>query len=242
MEGGQKVATDKGAPQGGNLSPILANIYLHYVLDLWYAKRVRRQIPGYGQLVRYADDFICMVQNQQSAQELETMLHERFAKFGLTLHTEKTRVKSFGRYERTNAARQGRKSNTFDFLGFTHYCGTSRRGDFVVGRKTSSKKFRQKCRDMTDWLKRTRHILSAKDWWPILASKLRGHYQYYGVNGNSRMLSQFYYQTMLAVFRWLNRRSQRRSFTWQRFNAYVKRYPLPTPRIMCKLYKLSPVS
>jgi group II intron reverse transcriptase/maturase len=126
MEAEQIVATERGTPQGGNLSPTLSNIFLHYVLDLWFEKRLKRQVRGVCFLVRYADDFVCLVQYQDDAQSMTQALRERFAQFDLELHPEKTRTISFGRYERENARRQQRRSNTFDFLGFTHYCAQSR--------------------------------------------------------------------------------------------------------------------
>ena len=242
MEGGAFVATEKGTPQGGNLSPMLSNIFLHYVLDLWFEKKVRPQLRGEGYLVRYADDYLCLVQHREDARNIERALRERFKKFGLELHPEKTRVISFGKFERENAEKQKRRANTFDFLGFTHYCAKSRKGKFIVGRKTSRKKFRMKSKEMNQWLKRVRNADKVKSWWPILASKLRGHYAYYGVSGNSRSLIRFYYMTKRWTFKWLNRRSQRNSFNWEQFEAYLKRYPLPKPRIVHNMYTLSSVS
>jgi len=240
IEAGMVVATGRGTPQGGNLSPILSNIFLHYVLDLWFEKRLKRQVRGACHLVRYADDFICMVQYKDDARHIEQTLRERFAKFDLELHPKKTRVISFGRYERENAQRQQRRPNTFDFLGFTHYCGTSRKGKFIVGRKTSRKKFRAKCKEMNQWLRRVRNACKAKDWWPILAAKLRGHYQYYGISGNMLSIRRFHTLALRMAFKWLNRRSQRKSFNWARFREYLEHYPLPKPRIMHNLYTLSP--
>jgi len=241
VEAGQIVKTEQGTPQGGNLSPMLSNIFLHYVLDLWFEKKVKPQARGACYLVRYADDFICMVQNKDTAQHIEQALRERFANFNLELHPEKTRIISFGRYERENANRQNRKTNTFDFLGFTHYCDTSRKGKFIVGRKTSRKKFRMKCKEMNDWLRRIRNFRKSKEWWPILQAKLRGHYQYYGVSGNMRSLKRFYSQTLHMTRKWLNRRSQKKSFNKERFYEYLEHYPLPMPKIVHKLYTLSPV-
>ncbi len=237
MESGLLVRTDRGTPQGGNLSPMLANIFLHYVLDLWFVKRVQASVRGKCYLVRYADDFVCMVQNRQIAREIEKMLRERFAKFGLSLHPEKTRTISFGRFERQNARRQGRKANTFDFLGFTHYCGLSRKGFFMLGRKTSRKKFRKACTEINNWLRQIRSVMRIKELWPLLAAKLRGHYNYYGVSGNSRMIVRFGYVTIRAVIKWLNRRGQRRSFTWKQLNAYLVHYSLPRPRLVHNLYQ-----
>jgi len=242
MDADLLVATGRGTPQGGNLSPILSNIFLHYVLDLWFEKRIKRQARGACFLARYADDFVCMIQYQDDARHIERALRERFARFDLELHPEKTRVSSFGRYERENAKRRGCRAHTFDFLGFTHFCGTSRRGRFIVGRRTSRKKFRAKCKELNLWLKHVRNRLPVKVWWPILAAKLRGHYQYYGVSGNMPSINRYYRLVLRLAFKWLNRRSQRRSFNWESFNAYLEHYPLPRPRIVHNLYTLSPVT
>ena len=241
MEGGAFVETEKGTPQGGNLSPMLSNIFLHYVLDLWFERKIRPQLRGESYLVRYADDWLCLVQHQGEARYIERALRERFKKFGLELHPEKTRVISFGKYERENAEKQKRRANTFDFLGFTHFCGKSRKGRFIVGRKTSRKKFRMKCKDMNQWLKAVRNADKVKKWWPILAAKLGGHYQYYGVSGNMRAVRRYYYVIKRLTYKWLNRRSQRNSFNWENFEEYLKRYPLPKPRIVHNMYTLSPV-
>jgi len=241
VEMGQFVATEQGTPQGGNLSPMLSNVFLHYVLDLWFEKRLKRQVRGACFLVRYADDFVVLVQYQDEAQTILQALRERFAQCDLTLHPEKTRVLSFGRYERQNAQRQKRRANTFDFLGFTHFCATSRRGKFIVGRQTSRKKFRKKCQELRMWLKKVRSQISVKAWWPVLKAKLQGHYQYYGVSGNMRGLTRYYRFAIRLVLKWLNRRSQRRSFSWERFRTYLDHYPLPTPRIVHNFYTLSPV-
>jgi len=242
FEAGVVVATEQGTPQGGNLSPMLSNIFLHYVLDLWFEKRVKRQVRGVCFLVRYADDFICMTQHEADAQHILQAIRERFAAFDLALHPEKTRVISFGRNERQNAQREKRRPNTFDFLGFTHYCQRSRRGSFIVGRKTSRKKFRKNCLELNKWLKAVRNAFPVKEWWPVLKAKLMGHYQYYGVSGNARTLRRFYFLAVGVALKWLNRRSQRRSFTWEQFQAYLKHYPLPKPRIVHNLYTLWPVT
>jgi len=241
FEAGHVVATEQGTPQGGNLSPMLSNIFLHYVLDLWFEKRIKRQVRGVCFLVRYADDFVCMVQYQDDAQHVLEALRERFTQFDLALHPEKTRVISFGRYERQNAQRQKRRPNTFDFLGFTHYCDRSRRGKFMVGHQTSRKKFRKKCGELNDWLQAVRNRCPVKEWWSVLKAKLTGHYQYYGISGNMRLLNRYYWLTVRLAMKWLNRRSQKHSFSWEGFEAYLKHYPLPKPRIVHDLYTLSPV-
>lgn len=237
MESGRLVRTEDGTPQGGNLSPMLANIFLHYVLDLWFEKRAKTQVHGQCYLVRYADDFVCMVQCRQSAYELERMLRERFAQFGLSLHPEKTRTISFGRDERQNSDRQGRKPNTFDFLGFTHYCGVSRRGGFLLGRETSSKKFRKACKQMNSWLSKVRSLMSIHQIWRLYSARLQGHYNYYGVSGNSRRISEFGYVSNRLLKKWLNRRGQNRLFTWEQMNRYRRYYPLPRPCIVHNFYQ-----
>ena len=236
VEEGQLVLAKEGTPQGGNLSPILSNIFLHYVLDLWFEAVVKTYVNGECYMVRYADDFICMVQNDNDAKRIEQALRNRFERFGLELHPEKTRTISFGRFEKERAQKQKRRSNTFNFLGFTHYCGKSRKGTFIVGRKTSQKKFRQKLAEITKWLKDIRDVNKCKLWWATLIAKLRGHYQYYGVSGNSRSLNLFYYKTEQATFKWLNRCSQKTRFNWKGFAEYLKHYPLPKPRIMNSFY------
>jgi RNA-directed DNA polymerase len=241
FEAGKVIPTDQGTPQGGNLSPILSNIFLHYVLDLWFEKKVIPWVRGACHMVRYADDFICMVQHADEAQRILAALRKRFAKFDLELHPEKTRVISFGRFELERASKENRRVNTFDFLGFTHYCGKNRKGKFILFRKTSRKKFRMKCKEMNNWLRKIRNCVKTKEWWPVLRAKLRGHYQYYGVSGNIHSLDQFYHLTERMTLKWLNRRSQCQSFNWECFRRYREHYPLPKPRIVHNFYTLSPV-
>jgi len=237
MEDGKYLSYDAGTPQGGILSPILANIYLHFVLDLWMAKEAKRAGQGYIGIVRYADDFIICVQKNEVAKALLAKLKERLNKFGLELSEEKTRLIEFGRYAATNAGRKGQKPKTFNFLGFTHYCGTGRSGKFKVGRSTDRKKFLAKLREMKDWFKSVRDI-KIRDWWPVLRSKIRGHFRYYGVSDNSKGIKRFLFEVTKLAFKWLNRRSQRRSFNWEKFNRYLKLFPLPQPKIYHSLYTL----
>ena len=191
VDASQFVLPEQGTAQGGNLSPIISNIFLHYVLDLWLEKKVKPQIHGDCHLVRYADDYLCLVQRQQDAQSIEQAMRERFTKFDLELHPEKTRVIHFGRNDRTRADSLKQGGHTFDFLGFTHYCGQSRRGYTMLYRKTSSKRFRRACKELAAWLKTVRSSAKVQEWWPILQAKLRGHYQYYGISGNGRSLAQY---------------------------------------------------
>lgn len=241
VDAGKLVSSTQGTPQGGNLSPILSNIFLHYVLDLWFEKKVKPIVRGMCHLVRYADDFLCLVQCKQDAQAIEQAMKERFTKFDLELHPDKTRVIHLGRNERARAYGLAHDVHTFDFLGFTHYWGRSRRGNPLLYRKTSSKRFRRACKELTAWLKTVRCSAKRQEWWPILQAKLRGHYQYYGVSGNSRSIGRFADLAEQMVYKWLNRRSQKDSFTWEGFRRYRKRYPLPKPRIVYRLYPSSSV-
>ena len=240
VDDGILVRSDRGTPQGSILSPILANIFLHYVLDTWFEKTVKSHVIGYCEIVRYADDFVCVVRYADDARRIERGLKNRFNKYGLEIHPTKSRKISFGRFERENAKRQSRRANTFDFLGFTHYCDRSRKGNFKVGRKTSRKKYTAKCRAMNAWLKAIRNQVKTKEWWKILKAKLRGHYQYYGVSENYDGIVRFYKATVRLVRKWMNRRSQKRKMNWDRLTKYLEHYPLPKPKIMHSFY-VSPV-
>jgi len=239
VEDDERVQSDKGTPQGSILSPMLANIFLHYVLDDWFETTVKAQVRGYCELIRYADDFVCVVQYADDAARIERALTQRFGKYGLALHPEKSRTLSFGRYERENAKRSHRRPHTFDFLGFTHYCDVSRRGRYKLGRCTSRKKFSAKCRALNSWLRAIRNLVKTKDWWPILCAKLRGHYQYYGVSENYASIRNFYRIAVQLVWKWLNRRSQKAKMNWADFGRYLAHYPLPQPRIVHRFYQMS---
>ncbi len=236
IDDGVLVKPDAGTPQGSILSPMLANIFLHYVLDTWFETTVKNHVNGFCELVRYADDFVCVVRYAEDAARIEKALKNRFNKYELEIHPEKSRRFSFGRFERQHAAQQKRRSNTFDFLGFTHYCDKSLKGNFKIGRKTSRKKYTIKCKEMNSWLKSIRNQIKTKIWWKILASKLQGHFQYYGVSENYGGLQMFYKETLKMVKKWLNRRSQKRKMNWENFNNYLKHYPLPKPKIVHNLY------
>ena len=230
------VESVKGVPQGGTLSPMLANVFLHYVLDEWFEKEIKPQVKGECHLVRYCDDFIVLVQFKDDAHMLVELLSRRFEQYDLALHPEKTCVVSFGRYERDNAQNQKRKANTFCFLGLTHYCTRSRHGGFLVGRRTSAKKFRKKVRELYQWFKAQRNLLKLRELWKTLSAKLRGHYQYYGISGNYRGIYWYYCCAKQIAFKWLNRRSQRKSYNWKQFSMYLEKYPLPKPHIAHRLY------
>jgi RNA-directed DNA polymerase len=236
VDDGLLVRPEEGTPQGSILSPMLANIFLHYVLDTWFEETVKTHVRGFCEIVRYADDFVCVVRYVDDAERIERAFHNRFNKYGLELNAEKSRRFSFGTYERENAKKQKRRTNTFDFLGFTHYCDVSRKGYFKVGRKTSRKKYAAKCRDLNEWLKKIRNKVKTKEWWNTLKAKLRGHFQYYGVSENFQGLVRFYKFAIKTVRKWLNRRSQKRKMSWERFSAYLNHYPLPQPKIAHNFY------
>jgi len=239
VDEGLLVKPEAGTPQGSILSPMLANIFLHYVLDTWFEATVKSHVRGFCEMVRYADDFVCVVRYEEDAKRIEKGLRNRFNKYGLELHPTKSRSMSFGRFERENAKKQTRRANTFDFLGFTHFCDVSRRGRFKISRKTSRKKFVAKCKEMNLWLKSIRNLVKTKEWWKILRAKLRGHFQYYGVSDNYRSINRFYYNTLRMVRNWMNRRSQKRTMSWEKYFKYLEYYPLPKPRIVHNFY-LSP--
>lgn len=230
------VRSDKGTPQGNILSPLLANIFLHCVLDEWFEKVVKVHVRGYCEIVRYADDFVCVARYVADAEKIEKGFQNRFNKYGLELNSTKSRRISFGRYEAENAERQKRRPNTFDFLGFTHFSDKTRKGGFKLGRKTSRERQISKCKEMTDWLKKIRNYKKPKEWWETLRAKLRGHFQYYGVSGNYRSIYAYYEHTLRMLYKWLNRRSQKHSMTWANFNKYLECYPVPKPKIVHNFY------
>jgi group II intron reverse transcriptase/maturase len=230
MEYGVVEESEAGMPQGSIISPVLSNIYLHYVLDLWFEKRVVKQCRGHARIVRYADDYVCCFQYEADAKEFYEAQKERLAKFNLEIEESKTKIIPFGRF-----AAKG--NETFDFLGFTHYASKSKNGKFRVKRKTSQKKFRAKLREFKTWIKSVRNLFSINEIIESTKAKLRGHFQYYGITDNSGMLKEFKYHIEALLFKWLNRRSQRKSFSLDRFNLYLKMNPLPMPRIGVSIYE-----
>lgn len=236
VDKGEFNETDKGTPQGSILSPLLSNVFLHYTLDRWFEYEVKPRLRGYARLIRYADDFVIAVQYQDDAKRIETAIGQRFAKYALEIHPTKSRSFSFGRFESINAANQERKPNTFDFLGFTHFCGRTRSGKFKVGRKTKRQRFMKACKTMHEWLKGIRNRERTPDWWETLKAKLRGHYNYYGVSGNYPSVHRFYFRTQQMVRYWLNRRSQKKTMTVDKFLDYLNLHPLPKPEITHDFY------
>ena len=228
--------TDKGVPQGSVLSPLLANVYLHYVLDKWFEQDVRPRLQGEAYLVRYADDFICAFQYHNDAVRFQEVLVKRLERFGLRLAEEKSKLLRFGRFaERDCRETKEGKPGVFDFLGFTHYCGHSRAGKFKLKRKTSKKKYRQKLQGMKDWL-RANLTTPIADVWQTLNRKLHGHYQYYGVSDNWKCLMSYRDAVRALVSRWIGRRSQRSMSRTKFYGDYLPLHPLAHPRRLTNLF------
>jgi len=238
MEDGKYLDSERGTPQGNGASPVLANIYLHYVLDNWFNIVVKRQTKGQAYLIRYCDDFVCCFQNKWEAEAFYGNLIKRFKKFGLELALDKTKILEFGRFAKLNREKRGeRKPETFDFLGFTFYC--SENGDnkfFRCKVKTSRKKFRSKVKAMKEWIKENR-TMPVVDLIKKINQKLRGHYQYYGVTDNTKDVKSFANKAKWLLFKWLNRRSQRRSYTIETFfDGLLKAFPIIEPIIKVSLF------
>ena len=238
-EDGSVTVSDVGTPQGGVISPLLANVYLHYVLDLWFEKVYRKSCSGFARLIRYADDFVVCFRYKQDAERFHMELGKRLGKFGLEVEPTKTKVMEFGRFAVQNAKRRGEKAETFDFLGFTHYCSTKRDGKgFRMKRATARKKFVAKLKIFKDWLKKAR-IMKTKDLWKTAKAKLRGHYNYYGVTDNLPGIVRFGEEVKKLLFKWLNRRGKRNCLNWEKFNKMLERFPLPKPRIRVNMFGFS---
>jgi RNA-directed DNA polymerase len=241
LEQGNIRYPEAGTPQGGVISPLLANIYLHEVLDTWFKSDVKSRLQGQAFMVRYADDAVLCFEREEDARRVMAVLPKRFGRYGLTLHPEKTRLLDFrrpgGKAPRPGSDRPpGPKS--FDLLGFTHFWGRSRRGKPVIKRKTSTSRFSQALKRVKLWCRRHRHDKVA-DQRAKLTSKLRGHYAYYGITGNGRALVRFRYEVCLVWRRWLGRRSDRDHMPWNRFLRLLKRYPLPPVKVVNSIYQVA---
>lgn len=237
MEKGKWEPSVKGTPQGGVISPHLANVYLHYVLDLWFAIVVKKKCRGEAQIVRYCDDFVCCFQYKEEAEWFYRALKDRLAKFGLEIAEEKSKIIQFGRFAEADSHKLGRgKPDTFDFLGFTHYCSKSQKGKFRVKRKTSKKKYKARVMNFKAWIKEARnwHI---QDILNTVRAKLVGHYRYYGITDNFAMLKSYQLAIQKLLYKWLNRRSQRKSFSLEQFDRFLKFNPLPRPKIYVNIYR-----
>jgi group II intron reverse transcriptase/maturase len=233
-EGGSVSYPEQGSPQGGVISPMLSNIYLHEVLDRWFTETVQPRMAGKAYLIRYADDAVLVFAEEQDARRVLQVLPKRFGRYGLTVHPEKTRLVRFSR-PRGPKGQGPAGPQTFTFLGFTHYWGKSRKGHWVVRRRTEKSRFSRSLKAITLWCKRNRHV-PIPDQQQALRSRLQGHYNYYGITGNGEALARFAYCVGRAWQKWLNRRDRNNSMSWERFNRLLSRYPLPVPRVVHSIY------
>lgn len=229
---GELRLSDEGVVQGSSCSPVLANVFAHYVIDTWFEDTVKHHCKGRVALYRYADDAVIGCQYAQDAIRIKEALGKRLAKYHLQLNEQKTRLVAFSR----QGQRRGDPQGAFDFLGFTCYWGRSRRGKIIPKLKTSGKRLRAKLKRVGEWTRRVRNVLPLKSIWALFQAKLRGHIQYYGVSHNGKALNEFVYQATRIMFRHLNRRSQRKSFTWEQFDRFRAAHPLPPVKIRQALF------
>ena len=233
------VEAERGSLQGSIVSPMIANVFLDVVLDQWFVTVVKQHCQGYCNLIRYADDTIAVFELEEDAHRFMRVLPRRLGKFGLHLNEEKTCLLRFGKRHARQALAQGQRPSTCDFLGLTHYWGFSRNGYVRLKRKTSKKRFRRALKELSQWLRQVRNVQPLPQIWREVAQRMRGHFNYFGVSDNSQAVTRFEQEVHKLLFKWLNRRSQRRSFTWESFLRYKARYPLPRPgRLVC-LYQVS---
>lgn len=229
---GELKVTEGGCPQGSIVSPMLANIYAHYVIDCWFEDVVRRHVKGEVELFRYCDDMVICCQYRRDAEKIRRTLIKRLEKFSLKLNEEKTKITAFSIREYRSGERQG----TFDFLGFTFYLGQSRRGYGIVKVKTSGKRFRSKLKKLKKWIRQNRDQARLKELWLQYGAKVRGHVQYYGVSFNTQHVAVFRREAAEIFHKWINRRSQRKSITLDQFWTLFRKYPLPKAAVYYALF------
>lgn len=232
LSNGDMVMSDEGVPQGSICSPILSNIFAHYAIDLWIEEMVKPNCKGKVNLFRYADDAIICCQYDGDALRIRKALTKRLEKFKLELNEEKTKQVPFDK----RLIAQGIEQGTFDFLGFTFYWGKAKSGRIIPKLKTKAKTMRSKLNKVKEWIKKVKDTIPLKQIWKTFTAKLRGHVNYYGVSHNAEQVSTFLNGAKRIVFKWLNRRSQRKSFTWEQFAKYMTTHPLPTVKIVHKLF------
>jgi len=236
MEQGEWEESDKGTPQGGLISPILANVYLHYALDLWFEKAVKRECRGEAYFIRYADDFVCCFQYRDDAEMFYANLKARLAKFKLEIAGEKSKIIEFGRFAEENLAKKGDKPDTFDFLGFTHYCGKSQNGKFRVKRTTSKGKLKSKLKKIKGWMRENINkpvVELIKE----LNVKLDGHYNYFGITDNTCGIKKYAYVVRRALVRHINRRRQGKPCNFLVFERLMVNYPIRPPSIRVSIFR-----
>lgn len=229
---GELKMSDDGVPQGSICSPILSNVFAHYVIDVWIQDEIKPKCKGKVQLFRYADDAVICCQYKEDAIKLREAMPKHLADYKLQLNEEKTKLVDFDKKKANLGIVQG----TFDFLGFTFYFGKSRAGMIIPKLKTRAKTMKSKLKKVKIWFKEVRNKLTLKEIWKIFCAKLRGHVQYYGVSHNLKSVENFLYEACRIAFKWLNRRSQRKSFTWKKFELFLGKFPLPKAKIMHRLF------
>ena len=236
MEEGTVSYKDEGTPQGGIISPLLSNIYLHEVLDKWFAHEVKVRLKGHAFLVRYADDFVMGFEYEEDARRVYAVLPKRFEKWGLRLHPEKTRLIPFARPRKGRGKQETADPETFDFLGFTHFWGKTRKGGFAVRRKTAGKRMSRSLKTIGQWMQKNRHRTVGEQW-KTLVQKLQGHFGYYGITGNGEALQRYREEVKRLWHKWLDRRCRNRGgMSWQRFSDLMKRCPFPPARVVHSIY------
>jgi group II intron reverse transcriptase/maturase len=234
LEDGGLTYPDAGTPQGGVVSPMLANIFLHEVLDAWFDREVKPRMAGKAALFRYADDAVFLFAEETDARRVLEVLPKRLGTYGLELHPDKTRLIDFRRPDRLPPEGGEERARTFDLLGFTHVWGKARSGAWIVKRRTAKDRFRRALKRVAEWCRQHRHdAIDTQQ--QALSQKLRGHFGYFGITGNYEALARFRHEVISRWRKWLSRRSQRGLMTWERMVRLVKRYPLPTPRIRPRL-------
>lgn len=229
---GELSMSDEGVVQGSCVSPVFSNIMAHYVIDLWLEETVKPLMRGNIKVIRYADDLVICCRYEDDAKRIKSVLAKRLSKYNLALNEEKTKMVNFSK----SKSRQGIKQESFEFLGFCFYLGKSRNGVTIPKLKTSGKRFRSKLNRVAEWAKGIRNKAKLGNIWKTFCSKLRGHVQYYGVSFNDKMVENFLYEAKKIIFKWLNRRSQRKSFSWEKFSLYVEAHPLPTAKLVHRLF------
>lgn len=234
LDGEEFTEPSVGTVQGSTLSPLLGNVYLHHVLDQWFAEEVKPRLRGKAVLVRYADDGCFGFERQDDAQRVMAVLSQRLERFGLTLHPQKTRLLDFRRPSRSRGG--GRSPTTFDFLGFCWYWRRSRRGSWSVACKTRRARLMRAIRAVYEWCRDHRH-LPVSEQHASLVRRVQGHFNYFGVNGNGPSLRRFHNRVWCSWYKWLNRRSQRARLTWKRYKDLLRDFPLPMPRIIVRIWR-----
>jgi group II intron reverse transcriptase/maturase len=242
MEDGLVRATEEGTSQGSILSPLLSNIYLHYTLDLWFAKVVQKKWRGEAYLIRYADDFVVLFQYKDEAARFREELGDRLQNFHLELAEDKTKCLEFGRFAREDARKRGKKPEEFTFLGFTYYCGKTKNGKFKVKRRTSRKKLTQAIKKFGDWCQSSRNKLSKGAMLRSARTRIRGHLNYYAITDNSKSCVRFIYYAERALYKWINRKSQRKAYNWKQFNQARAWVGWPKSRIVHNLCPFRPLN